>query len=91
MRITDYSHLIPNHQFGFRKHYSTDQQIHRVTNKILTDFDNKNFCVEVFLDISKAFDQVWHEGLLHKLKTMLPSNLYSQKLHQRLKFFVKYN
>ena len=24
---------------------------------------------EVFLDISKAFDKVWHEGILFKLKT----------------------
>ena len=24
----------------------------------------------VFLDISKAFDKVWHEGMLYKLKSM---------------------
>ena len=25
--------------------------------------------MDIFLDISKAFDKVWHDGLLFKLKT----------------------
>ena len=37
----------------------------------------------VFLDISKAFDKVWHEGLIFKLK----QNGISGKL---LKFFESY-
>ena len=84
--------LLPNHQFGFRKKHSTIQQIHRVTNKIITDFDNKMFCVSVFLDVAKAFDKVWHEGLLFKLKSMLPENYFKiikSYLHKR-KFFVKH-
>ena len=66
--------IIPKHQFGFRKNHSTIQQIHRVVNKMYTDFDNKRFCVSIFIDVAKAFDKVWHVGLLHKLKFILPKN-----------------
>ena len=32
----------------------------------------------VFLDISKAFDKVWHESLLYKIKSMgISGELYS--------------
>jgi hypothetical protein len=30
----------------------------------------------VFLDIQRAFDEVWHQGLLFKLKTTVPSQIY---------------
>jgi hypothetical protein len=29
---------------------------------------NKCFCSTAFIDISQAFDKVWHTGLLYKLK-----------------------
>ena len=41
------------------------------THKIFSSFDC-NLSLEVcsiFLDISKAFDKAWHEGLLYKLKS----------------------
>ena len=68
--------VIPNHQFGFRKAHSKIQQVHRVTNKNLSDFDNKKFCIGIFLDIEKAFHKVWHTGLLYKLICILPQNYY---------------
>lgn len=66
---------LPDHQFGFRNKHSTIEQIQRVTNKIETALEEKKFCSAVFLDISQAFDRVWHEGLIHKMSNNLPKNM----------------
>ena len=34
----------------------------------------KKFCPAVFLDVSKAFDLVWHDGFTRKLKEILPDS-----------------
>jgi hypothetical protein len=68
--------VIPNAQFSFRAHHSTIQQVHRLVDKISSSFENKNYCPAVFLDVAQAFDRVWHNGLLHKLKLFLPVPLY---------------
>ena len=36
--------------------------------RIYLSFDNGIKVKEVFIDISKAFDKVWHDGLIYKLK-----------------------
>lgn len=64
--------LIPDYQFGFREKHSTIEQVHRITNIIENTLENKGVCSSVFLDVSQAFDKVWHEGLIFKLKKMLP-------------------
>jgi hypothetical protein len=67
---------IPAHQLGFRERHSTTQQCHRIVNEIQKSFEEKKLCTAAFLDIQQAFDRVWHDGLLYKLKTTLPSPYY---------------
>jgi hypothetical protein len=63
--------IIPNSQFGFRTAHSTIQQVHREVDAISYALEKKLFCTSAFLDISQAFDRVWHDGLLYKLKKIL--------------------
>ena len=47
-----------------------EQCRHQIVNSIFQAFDcNPTLNVRsVYLDISKAFDRVWHEGLVYKLR-----------------------
>ena len=76
MPIIEERRLIPTHQFGFRNQHGTIEQVHRLVEIIHSSFDQKKYCTAAFLDISQAFDRVWHQGLLYKLKKMLPINFY---------------
>jgi hypothetical protein len=68
--------ILPDHQFGFRQRHSTIQQIHRIVNKINEAIKNNQYCSAAFLDISQAFDKVWHTGLLYKLRQSLPLHYF---------------
>lgn len=70
--VLEEKQLIPNYQFGFREKHSTIDQVHRIMNIIEKCLEAKKVCSTVFLDVAQAFDKVWHEGLIYKLKTMLP-------------------
>ena len=60
--------LISPDQSGFKPGDSCTNQLLAITHEIYKPFD-KGFEVRgVFLDISKAFNKVWHEGLIFKLK-----------------------
>ena len=64
------NNLITKNQSGFRPGDSTTNQLLYLVNEIHEAFeDPKSLEVRtVFLDISKAFDKVWHDGLILKLK-----------------------
>jgi hypothetical protein len=68
---------IPNNQFGFRQDHSTVQQCHRITDVINKAKENQQYCTAASLDISQAFDKVWHPGLLFKIKRILPSSSFN--------------
>lgn len=77
MPIINEQALIPSHQFGFRHKHSTVEQIHRVVNVIDQALQNKEYCSATFLDVTQAFDKVWHPGLLFKLKHNLPNTYFN--------------
>ena len=64
------NNLLSPHQSGFIPGDSCVQQLISITHEIYNAFDfNPSLEVRgVFLDISKAFDKVWHDGLIYKLK-----------------------
>ena len=76
--------LLSPKQSGFRSGYSCTNHLLSITHKILSAFDNGHEVRGVFLDISKAFDRVWHEGLLFKLQ----QNGKSGQLITLIKYFV---
>ena len=60
--------LISHNQSGFRPGDSCINQLLCITHDIYQSLDDGLGTRGVFLDISKAFDKVWQEGLLFKLK-----------------------
>ena len=41
-----------------------------IGHHICQAIDNSQFACMVFCDVSKAFDRVWHKGLIFKLKQL---------------------
>ena len=60
--------LISHNQLGFKPEDSCINQLLCITHNIYQSFDDGLETRGVFLDMFKAFDKVWHEGFLFKLK-----------------------
>jgi hypothetical protein len=86
--------LIQNEQFGFRPLHSTSHQVNRLKHIIQNALAEKKSVGVVMLDIEKAFDSTWHNGLIYKMiKTNVPTYLVKiiQSFLSNRKFKVKMN
>ncbi|GJQ71904.1 hypothetical protein Trydic_g3013 [Trypoxylus dichotomus] len=64
---TDDLDVILGCQFGFRREHSITHQVLRLVEDIKEGFNRRECTGAVFLDVAKAFDKVWHQGLLLKM------------------------
>ena len=59
--------FINKHQSGFRQNKSTDDHLFRLSQSVMESFNRGEHVVAAFLDVEKAFDNVWHNGLRYKI------------------------
>ncbi|XP_072051972.1 uncharacterized protein [Amphiura filiformis] len=81
----DEHHLISPRQFGFRAGHSTSDALTYVSQCLANSLNNREEARVVCLDISRAFDRVWHTGLLEKLSALG----FSGTLHAWLTDYLK--
>ena len=64
------------YQSGFRKSKSTNDHLFRLSQAIMESFNRGKHVIAAFLDVEKAFDNVWHNGLRYKIYQLdLPTKL----------------
>jgi hypothetical protein len=70
--------LLDERNSGFKQNDSTVNRLIQITQNIYNNLDKNQDTTMVFLDISKAFDKVWHKGLLGKLNQIgITGELYT--------------
>ena len=57
--------FINNYQSGFRQDKSTDDHLFRLPKSVIESFNRREHAA--FLDVEKAFDNVWHNGLRYRI------------------------
>lgn len=63
----DERNVIPHQQHGFQRGKSTSTLLVQLISKIKTALASGTSTGMILLDVEKAFDRVWHTGLLYKL------------------------
>ena len=64
--------LLPKEQAGFRRGKSTLDQVVLLTKNIEDSFETKKKADALFVNLTAAYNTVWHRGLTYKLLRLLP-------------------
>jgi hypothetical protein len=86
--------LIIKQQSGFRSYRQTKDNIFAICQRNLEAFNSKKKNCVIFFDISKAFDKIWQNGLLFKMKSLKFKDSIIKWLYHFLKgrsFTIKIN
>ena len=59
--------FINKYQSGFRQNKSPDDHLFRLSKSVMESFNRREHVEAAFLDVEKAFDNVWHNGLKYKM------------------------
>lgn len=59
--------ILPDEQSGFRPQHSTSTRVAQFLQDATQGLEQNSACLAIYVDFSRAFDEVWHEGLLFKL------------------------
>ena len=70
MSYLETNNLLSNSQHGFRSNLSTETALLKITDEIYHNIDSKKVSLLLLLDLSKAFDSVHHDILIHKCKKL---------------------
>lgn len=72
------NHLLDVEQEGFRRFHSTTYAVLNLVQAIKEGFENGDATVECFIDLEKAYDSVWREGLMVKMsEAMVNGRMWS--------------
>ena len=86
------NNLISERQAAYLKGESTISQLLYITHYIRSNWGKSKIIQGAFLDISAAFDKVWHKGLLAKLDQIGVEgtfiNLFESYLSQRKQWWL---
>jgi hypothetical protein len=77
--------VVRDEQFGFRRKHSNSLQLAPLVERINTIFGEKRLTGAVFLDVAKAFNTFWIDGLLYELTLLNFASYIVQTISSHLR------